>query len=146
MDPLSALSIAASLVQFLDFGAKLVGTGLEVYRSVEGSTEENLETEYLVNHTRDLAARLKSAQRLSGGKALSHDEAKLLDLARKSHVLANELTGLLLSLRSHAHHSSWDAIRQTIRIKNSEHSIVSLKTRLDAVKSELSLQLLCMMR
>lgn len=146
MDPLSALSIAAAVVQFLDFGAKLVGTSLEVYRSAEGATEQNLETEYLVEHTRDLTARLKSAQQWRGSKDLKHDDAKLLDLAQKSHSLASDLAGLVISLRSHNHHTSWDAIKQTIRIKYSEHTITSLKARLDAVKCELSLQLLCMIR
>ena len=146
MDPLSALSVAAAVVQFLDFGAKLVGTGLEVYRSAEGTTEENLETESLVEHTRELAVRLQSAERLKAGKSLKHDEAKLLDLAQKSHGLANELLGLLTALRSHSNQTTWDAVRQTIRIKSGESRIATLKTRIDAVKSELSLQLLCMIR
>lgn len=146
MDPLSALSIAASVVQFLDFGAKLVGTGLETYRTVEGATKDNLETEYLVGYAKDLSAGLASAQKLNRSKSLSHDEEKLLELARRSHVLADELVSLLVSLRSHGNHGSWAAVQQAVRVKWSESKIASLRTRLDAVKTEMSLQLLCMMR
>jgi hypothetical protein len=34
MDPISSLSIAAAVVQFLDFGSKLVGRGLQALKSV----------------------------------------------------------------------------------------------------------------
>lgn len=45
MDPVSALSIAAVVVQFVDFGAKTLSKSHELYRSSRGALNENIETE-----------------------------------------------------------------------------------------------------
>lgn len=146
MDPLSALSIAASVVQFLDFGAKIIGTSIEIYRSVDGATQESLETEYLVQHARDLNAGLVASQSVNKSRLSNQDELKLLELAARSQAVAQELLDLLVSLRNNGGHRTLAAVKQVIRTKWNEAKIQSLIERLDAIRNETSLQLLCMMR
>jgi hypothetical protein len=45
LDPLSALSVAASVVQFADFAGKIVSKGKELYTSPSGALSENEWTE-----------------------------------------------------------------------------------------------------
>lgn len=48
LDPLSALGLAASIVQFVDFASKLLSEGHDIYRF--GSNQENVMLEDAVTH------------------------------------------------------------------------------------------------
>lgn len=52
MDPLTALGLAASVVQFLDFSGKLVSGAFVLYKSVDGATSLNSCLEHIA---RDLS-------------------------------------------------------------------------------------------
>jgi hypothetical protein len=58
MDPLSALSLACNIIQFIDFTGKLINDGVEIYTSKLGSTDANLELESLYGQLSDLSSRL----------------------------------------------------------------------------------------
>jgi len=45
LDPMSALSLAGNIVQFLDFSIYLVGKAHEIHKSVDGALSENLDAE-----------------------------------------------------------------------------------------------------
>jgi hypothetical protein len=51
MEPLSALSVAAAVVQFVDFGTRLLSQTREIYKSSTGQTER---VSLLKRVTRDL--------------------------------------------------------------------------------------------
>jgi transposase len=40
MEPLSAISLAAAIAQFVDFSLKIFGNAREIYGSLSGTTEE----------------------------------------------------------------------------------------------------------
>jgi len=144
MEPLSALSVACAVIQFVDFGSKLVGTGLEVYKSRDGAPEEFVEIEALAAHAEQLSTRLASSNR-NGMDLCARDEGKLRELAARSEELAHEIVTILFRLRGQPHHT-WSAVRTAVKLKWNESRVKSLQARLDAVKSEIWLQLLCMMR
>lgn len=48
LDPLTSLSIAANVAQFIDFGTKLLVGGFEIYRSTHGATAENQQLSMVV--------------------------------------------------------------------------------------------------
>jgi hypothetical protein len=50
MEPLSALSVAASVAQFLEFGYSLVSKSREIYGSAQGTSIQNAELETATNH------------------------------------------------------------------------------------------------
>jgi len=45
MDPLTALSVAAAVVQFVDYGTRIVAKGTNLYKSADGALTENIELE-----------------------------------------------------------------------------------------------------
>ena len=45
MEALSAVSLASNIVQFLEFGLRVLSKGNKIYRSVDGALEENLDLE-----------------------------------------------------------------------------------------------------
>jgi len=145
MEPLSALAVACAVIQFVDFGSKLIGTGLEVYKSPNGAPEEAIEIETLATHAEQLSKRLASSSQTRIVNTGALDEAKLRELASRSEKLANEIVTILSKIRGEPHRT-WPAVRTALQLKWNESKIKNLQTRLDAVKSEIWLQLLCMMR
>jgi hypothetical protein len=60
MDRLSALSVAASVAQFLEFGCSLVSKSKEIYRSAEGASSQQIEVEAATKRLVELSARIKA--------------------------------------------------------------------------------------
>jgi hypothetical protein len=69
MDPLSALSLAACVVQFLDYGMRVMSKSRELYTAADGALSANVEIE-------EASARL---QGLSGALVLQQGEEGSLD-------------------------------------------------------------------
>jgi UDP-glucose 4-epimerase len=145
MEPLSALAVACAVIQFVDFGSKVVGTGLEVYKSADGAPEDVIEVEALASHAEQLSKKLASSRQIQILNTGARDEANLRELANRSEKLANEIVTILARIRGQPHHT-WSAVRTAVQLKWNESKIKNLQARLDAVKSEIWLQLLCMMR
>jgi hypothetical protein len=60
MDPLSALSLAGNIIQFVDFGARLFAEGQELYKSEAGKLKADEELELVIN---DLSALVRKIQK-----------------------------------------------------------------------------------
>ena len=58
MDPISALSLASNVIQFVDFASQLVTTGLDIYKSSHGATRENAALEVSVTQLQNFTASL----------------------------------------------------------------------------------------
>lgn len=131
MEPLSALSLAAAIVQFVDFSSKILVTGYESYHSTHGTTQEQFDLEELTQNLfkfQDLLAtrpsgfeedddigngpQTLSAQDLSpqnlelrttGARAQECDENQkaLKELAIQCRGLAEEILRLLKDLKVH---------------------------------------------
>ncbi|KAI1394304.1 uncharacterized protein F4822DRAFT_424781 [Hypoxylon trugodes] len=63
MDPISALSVASAVIAFVDFSWKIVTGAAEIYRSVEGTTNENARLEDIVQDLETISKRLSSSPR-----------------------------------------------------------------------------------
>lgn len=147
MDPLSALSIGAAVLQFVDFGSKLLVNGYDVYHSVAGATTDNLELEKVTQDLSSLCLALE-VNHVTSSRALSRDEKALLKLALDCRELAQSLVQLLqgLKVKSDARHRSWESIRQTIRSVWKKSEIEDLQVRLERIRNEMDSRLLELIR
>ncbi|CAM1506089.1 Fc.00g057300.m01.CDS01 [Cosmosporella sp. VM-42] len=85
MDPLSALGIAAAVVQFLDFGSKLVTKSTEIYNSAEGSLLENQNLEAIASNMLELSKQLEQKEtKLENQLAAPLDESELRSRRHRS--------------------------------------------------------------
>lgn len=55
LDPLTAISLASSVIQFTDFCIRLVAGSIEVYQSTTGVNSERSNLELKITHVRNLA-------------------------------------------------------------------------------------------
>jgi len=62
MEALTAIGFIANVIQFVDLGAKLVGSAKEMRNSVSGMTLENKSLEEVTIQMRDLTSRLEPPQ------------------------------------------------------------------------------------
>ncbi|KAI6795430.1 hypothetical protein KC361_g5013 [Hortaea werneckii] len=147
MDPLSALSIGAAVLQFVDFGSKLLVNGYDVYHSVAGATTDNLELEKVTQDLSSLCLALEF-NHVTSSRALSRDEKALLELALDCRELAQSLVQLLqgLKVKSGTRHRSWESIRQTIRSVWKKTEIEDLQARLERIRNEMDSRLLELIR
>ena len=45
LDPLTAIGLASAIVQFVDYGSKVIGMASEMYKSADGALKDNAELE-----------------------------------------------------------------------------------------------------
>lgn len=90
MDPLTALSVAGTIVQFVDFGSKLLSAAQDLYKSTSGSLTVNDEIELITSDL--LAVTLK----LRPDPKLGHEFQRICDEAAR---LAQEMLGRLDKLK-----------------------------------------------
>ncbi|KAI6902022.1 hypothetical protein KC318_g10474 [Hortaea werneckii] len=147
MDPLSALSIGAAVLRFVDFGSKLLVNGYDAYHSVAGATTDNLELEKVTQDLSSLCLALEF-NHVTSSRALSRDEKALLKLALDCRELAQSLVQLLqgLKVKSGTRHRSWESIRQTIRSVWKKSEIEDLQARLERIRNEMDSRLLELIR
>jgi hypothetical protein len=59
MDPLTALSVAGTIVQFADFGTRLFSEGKELYKSTQGALLANQQLQFVTADLRALVVKIE---------------------------------------------------------------------------------------
>lgn len=117
MDPISALSLSAAILQFMDFGSKIIVTTYKTYRSIDGTTQENLDLAELTTTLHEFQTRL-AAPRISS-KGHDADQKALEELATKCRNIAAELLHLLddlkVKVKERGFRHTWEGLRQGCR-------------------------------
>ncbi|KAK3348860.1 hypothetical protein B0T25DRAFT_609099 [Lasiosphaeria hispida] len=96
LDPLSALSVAAVVVQFVDFGRKIVCKSRELYHSINGLTDENLASKTVTLRLQELARDLKAPRTA----VLSRQSPRLQQICDECEEISVELLEKLRRLQS----------------------------------------------
>lgn len=145
IDPLSALSVATAILQFVEFGYKIVSHGRSLYKLTEGATAENKSLEEvnidLASYTDKLDKSLDA-----NGVSLSDKDKDLEKLRKECHKLALELQTTLEKLKVKDHDTGvrrgWNSLRKAIKGVQSESKISDMAARLDTYRQEIGLRLL----
>lgn len=148
MDPFSAVSVASSIVQLIDFGGKLVDKGLRIYNSADGSLVEHVNKEAAIQHLVYLTTKLQdSAPTILSDDTTSQVENHALHaLCAKCRIVGEELLDCLRAVRVDGKNRKWKSFRQALRSVSTEETITSIETRLAALKDELEFHVLVDLR
>lgn len=146
MDPFSALGLASNVVQFIDFGSKLISESHEIYKSASGSSTGNMELELIHNDLNELTKGLKGSTGLNK-QSLTADEAALRRLAASCHTVAVELLNVVKTLKidNNSNHRKWRSFRQAIKSVWKQSDIDNLQTRLAEFRAQLTLRLVAIL-
>ena len=145
MSGLEAIGVAAAILQFVDFGSKLLVTGYDVYKSQAGATPQAIHTQSLCTELKSISAQL--SQSPLGGTVHNDREQSLWRLADRAHDLAWPLGLLLDRLKlKRADCRSWGALRQSWRLLHQKEKIAEMIARLEDIKSLIDTNLLVLLR
>jgi hypothetical protein len=151
MDPLAALSLAGNVIQFVDFGSKLLSRAEELYKSSRGSLAVNDEIELVTADLKDLITKLR-------GSFLAKDENEALsqqDQVNKTSFrsvcdeaakVADELVGRLTKLKLNGKHRKLGSLQHAVRSLWNEREVASLMKRLLNLKETLESHVLFSIR
>lgn len=141
LDPLSAVSLAAAILQFVDFGSKIIVSGYEIYRSVDGTTEENTDIEYLTQRIHEF-----QDQFTPSSNPLTRNPQELQDLAQDCSHIAGDLLVLLdkLKVKEKGLFRTWHALQQSCRLAWKKGEIARKEKLLNNISNQVNSWLLYM--
>ncbi|KAJ3527586.1 hypothetical protein NM208_g10623 [Fusarium decemcellulare] len=143
MEPLSALSIAAGVAQFLDFGYKIAAETIERYTSVTGALTEHDELESLTTRLEALTATLDDSSTFWNDHSTGADEPvyvqSLRDVVDSSRAVASDLLAALVQVRATGKHNLAESLVVTFQSRRKEKEIKTLETRFKNLQEELKI-------
>lgn len=153
MDPVNAVSLAASILQFIEFTAKLVKEGREIYESASGATVKHCDLEavtqnlvYLVqqisNNSKDDALPVR-LQKLSLNSVAP---TNINDLGAACEKVAWELLEALNKVKARRTQNRWTGIIDALKTVWAKGKIQELRDRLEQYRTGIHTALLVSMR
>jgi hypothetical protein len=140
MDPLTALSVATSVIQIVDFGSKLVSRA-------GGNSVSNSTLKATTTDLKGLLARLQDSLPLvTTNIPLTAEEVSLQALAKGCGEVARELLTRLEKLKKSDKAGKWGSIRLALLSVWSEKEIQEVSARLELYQRELDTSLLVSLR
>lgn len=141
MDPITAISLASSLITFVDFAGKIVTGTYEVYNSTSGTTVENAHVDTIIGDLKEVAADLETDV-----LGQSKHERALRDLAFKCDKVADELLRLLDRIKSDSSQSTWKSLKATLISLRKQKEITGLEKQLNDYRSQILTRLILMLQ
>ncbi|KAH0534152.1 hypothetical protein FGG08_007261 [Glutinoglossum americanum] len=141
MDPLTAVSFAAGILQFIDFSWGIISGTYEVYRSGSGTTAENAH----------ISTVLTDLERVTDGlctdiEGKTKHERELCKLADKCHDLSQDLAKILRKLKATDKNSKWQSLKVKWASMRNESEVASVENRLDRYRAQILLRLNFMLK
>jgi hypothetical protein len=113
LDPLTGLSLAGTVVQFVDFSTKLLTKSYELYKSKNGCLRVNEELEEVTLSLKMLALKLKRP--LTLGDAKDEGAEGLRKLCDACIAIADEMVEKLDWVKIHAKSGSLRSMKEALR-------------------------------
>ena len=146
MEPISALSIACGVIQFLDVGAKVLSKFREIYK--DGSTAEHAELRATAEHLITIQLNDLSVPRhiQAGQSNLSAADKELIAVAQRCSTIAKTLVDELRSLEANTSGSWRKAVKTTFKVIKKRSEIDGLQKQLDKYRQLMDTKLLLGLR
>lgn len=148
MDGLSALSVAASVAQFIEFGSSLVSKSKEIYQSANGLQIQHAEAATAARRVTELGERIKLARQVERPGMTDADEQALEVICEGCISVSKELLSKLEKLKvgGGSKHRMFKSFRQALKSVWSKEAVDEIARRLEAFQRELDAHLLVSLR
>jgi len=148
MDPLSSLSIASSLVQLIDFAARLVSGTYRIHTTASGERGSNSDVKFITDNLQelnnDICDSLSTSMALAPGASLRHSE--IIVLCSQCDEVAKQLISVLVKLDAKKGQGVWRSARQALLTLLSHDQLGRLQRRLDTFRQQISMHILISLR
>ena len=173
LDPLTALSVAGNIVQFVDFTVKLISKGNELYKSADGALVDNRDLEAIASNLARLTERLRTDMnhhllppvkvikfRAASDKRAEKELAfKLRDYTPENRVeielgeinakckgVSEDLLSVLRLFKVEGKNNRWKSFRMALKTIWDEDQIRSAVSELTECRKQLDTELLISLR
>jgi hypothetical protein len=147
MDPVSALSVAASVIQFVDYGTRVISKARELYTSADGALSANSEIEEATTRLQALSGSLKADEGLERAP-LDETDTALDKICKECSEVSQELVGMMekLKLPKSYKNKKWESFRRTLKGVWEKEKTKEVVDRLASLRSELDTHVLVSVR
>ncbi|GAB7341387.1 hypothetical protein MBLNU457_7643t1 [Dothideomycetes sp. NU457] len=142
LDPFTALSVAAAVVQFVDYGTGLVEKAIEIHKSQTGTTEEITGLERMLTQFRDVTYRLELSITISPHDQTSPDEKATIALAKRCQDLAKRFLDFVQSLKIQGQASKFTSVKTAFKISHNKKEIMGYQREFDGLRKALNTQMM----
>ena len=151
LDPFTAVSLASCVVQFTDFGIKLVEGSIKLYNSANGLSAERSNLELKTNHVRKLAEKIIALEHENADRLTVVSNDQLSQLAESCNLIAKDLLSVLDDLkvkRLAGPGRKWESFRKAVAAltPHNKDKIATLETQLRRVQEMIFHEIQLMMR
>jgi hypothetical protein len=129
MEPLSALGLAANVVQFVDFTWRLISETRSIHKSADGAGEDVLLLDTILRDVEDLNNGLSSGVSSTG---------TLKELVSECIKIAAEIRKVVQTLKCDKRNSKWASFQVALRQVSSQGKIDSLTKNLGKIQSQIA--------
>ncbi|KAL9116091.1 MAG: hypothetical protein Q9227_000460 [Pyrenula ochraceoflavens] len=144
MDPVSAFSLAGTILQFIDSGSRFLKLAHELYREEANGSDNLSELNKLTTSFQDVLNTFKWSRTKSDN--IDGQHGSLAKLANHCQKVVEEMLELLRQLRPYNHPRKRDALKRAFQRIWREEDLKALKSRLDDFQRQFSLHLLASLR
>ncbi|KAI9661135.1 MAG: hypothetical protein M1821_009462 [Bathelium mastoideum] len=149
LDPFSALGLASNIIQFVDFGSKIISRSIEQYQSVLGTNAQHVHLESITVSLRSIAKGLSESS-AADQQAKKHGEDSLRLLAIRCRETADQLLAEIEKLKvdprlsgtSRKFASLWQAFASL----KEENRLAKFEQTLEQYRSQLTMHLVALVR
>ncbi|EPE34009.1 hypothetical protein GLAREA_07022 [Glarea lozoyensis ATCC 20868] len=149
-DPLTALGLAASIVQFISFTSSLISKASEISNTAQGATVEIIELKAIATNITTLNAEILPPSAPRGNDQQSRKAAKsgelLHELCTGCEEVSKKLLDVLEKLECEGGRSKWKSFRQALKTVWKESEIEALSKRLERYRGQIDTALLVSLR
>jgi uncharacterized membrane protein YqiK len=147
MEPLSALSIATAVIQFLDFTGKVVSGTWQIYRGQPPEeTEPNSDVASITTSLQEVTRSLKASKDKASLQPWSSQDTAISKLAESCTEVGEQLLALLNRLRAQSERRVWQSFRTALRTIWSDKDIEKLSQKLENYRQQISMHILIALR
>jgi hypothetical protein len=147
MDPVSALGVAAAVVQFVQYGGSLVSKARQIH--AQGALLDYIDCENATRRLTELTNSIKVSLRLFETDGLPSPDATALEVICENCLnLSGELLSRLssLSIEENRKRRIWKSFRQALKAVGSKQGVDSLARRIMDYRDELNSHILVWIR
>jgi hypothetical protein len=141
MDPITAIGLAAAVVDFVGFSWGLVTGAREIYRSANGTLDENAHLEDIMV---DLDSIADDLNKTSPGRTRA--ERAIKQLAGDCQVESAALLDILRKLKVRGKKTVWKSLKAKFASLLAKDDVNELKDRLQEYRSEITTNLILVLR
>ena len=135
MEALAAIGLAANIMQFVEYGSKILKEARRLYHSADGPTADNFYVESLKSGLENISETLRNPN-----SPLPRDEAfiKLLD---RTKVSADAFLTELIEIKKKAAGRKGKSLREAVRIVFSKDKIKEMENALERLRTPLNFRM-----